>query len=82
MPRLSGGQLTLSLPAATVTWMPADVSDATALSSAVDTPPPSDMLATVGRPLERAWDKTKLRPDTMLDTDPELQGRSAIALYP
>lgn len=42
------------------------------MSRAVDALPPSDMLATVGRPLDRAEVNTKFSPDTMSATEPEL----------
>ena len=37
----------------------------TALSKAVETPPPRDIETTVGRPEARAWVNTQLRPDTL-----------------
>lgn len=68
---LSG--LTLSLPADATTWIPAAVSDATALSRSVVAAPPNDRLATLGRPLERAELSTKFMPAMMLLTVPELR---------
>jgi hypothetical protein len=53
------------LPAATVTWMPEPVSEATALSRAVLAEPPSDMVAIEGRPDDAAWVPTQLSPEML-----------------
>ena len=62
---------TALLPAATMTGTPAATTFATAVSSAVEAPPPSDRLATAGL---RALRATKSRPAiTPLSVPPPLQ---------
>lgn len=53
---------TLELPAASVKCTPDEIAEATALSRAVETPPPKDMFATEGRPDDAAALLTKLTP--------------------
>lgn len=48
--------------------MPAPVSEATELSSAVFPEPPSDIVAIVGRPVAAACVATQLRPEILQTT--------------
>lgn len=60
-----------SLPAATTTWTPAVTAAVTALSSARETPPPRDMLITLGLPDVAAACIANWIPETISDVAPD-----------